>query len=120
MDAALAAWCRRLLGAEPEAVLFRAGYLSEVTGLRLADGRGVVVKARAPSPRLLGCLRVQAALAAAGFPCPRPLAGPAPLGGLAATAEELAAPCRPGRAGRRPAPAGGWSGAAVGGVTGPA
>ena len=37
-------------GAEPEVVLFRAGYLSEVTGLRLADGRGVVLKARPPAP----------------------------------------------------------------------
>jgi len=76
-------------GAEPAAVLFRAGYLSEVTGLRLADGRGVVVKARPPAARLRGCVAVQAALAGAGFPCPRPLAGPAPLGRLAATAEEL-------------------------------
>ncbi|HSO55022.1 MAG TPA: hypothetical protein VL330_20315 [Actinomycetes bacterium] len=89
MDAGLAGWCRRWLGAEPVAVLFRAGYLSEVTGLRLADGREVVVKARPPAPRLRGCLATQAALAGAGFPCPRPLAGPAPLGRLAATAEEL-------------------------------
>ncbi len=89
MDEELAAWCRDRLGAEPEAVLFRAGYLSEVTGLRLADGREVVVKARPPAPRLRGCLAVQAALAGAGFPCPRPLAGPAPLGRLDATAEEL-------------------------------
>jgi hypothetical protein len=89
VDEELAAWCRDRLGAEPEAVLFRAGYLSEVTGLRLADGREVVVKARPPAPRLRGCLAVQAALAGAGFPCPRPLAGPAPLGRLDATAEEL-------------------------------
>jgi Ser/Thr protein kinase RdoA (MazF antagonist) len=85
----MVAWCRRWLGADPVEVLFRAGYLSEVTGLRLADGRGVVVKARAPSARLRGCVAAQAALAAARFPCPRPLAGPAPLGALAATAEEL-------------------------------
>lgn len=89
MDEGLTAWCRRELGAEPEVVLFRAGYLSEVTGLRLADGRGVVLKARPPAPRLAGCVAVQGALAEAGFPCPRPLAGPAPLGRLAATAEEL-------------------------------
>ena len=89
MDEELTAWCRRELGAEPEVVLFRAGYLSEVTGLRLADGRGVVLKARPPAPRLAGCVAVQGALAEAGFPCPRPLAGPAPLGRLAATAEEL-------------------------------
>ncbi|MDP9207218.1 MAG: hypothetical protein M3O65_01700, partial [Actinomycetota bacterium] len=66
MDEGLADWCRRWLGAAPVAVLFRAGYLSEVTGLRLADGREVVVKARAPSPRLRGCLATQAALAGAG------------------------------------------------------
>ena len=89
MDEGLAGWSRRWLGAEPVKVLFRAGYLSEVTGLRLADGRGVVVKARPPAARLRGCVAVQAALTAAGFPCPRPLAGPAPLGWLAATAEEL-------------------------------
>jgi hypothetical protein len=58
----MVAWCRRWLGADPVEVLFRAGYLSEVTGPRLAAAR---------------------------FPCPRPLAGPAPLGALAATAEEL-------------------------------
>jgi hypothetical protein len=101
----LAGWCRRWLGAEPVAVLFRAGYLSEVTGLRLADGREVVVKARPPAPRLRGCVAAQAALAGAGFPCPRPLAGPAPLGRLAATAEELVPggsllPPGPGAAGR--------------------
>jgi hypothetical protein len=60
----LAAWCRRWLGASPAGVLFRSGYLSEVTGLRLADGRDVVVKARPPATRLAGCLAVQATLAA--------------------------------------------------------
>jgi Phosphotransferase enzyme family len=89
VDTDMAAWCRRWLGAQPAALLFRAGYLSTVTGLRLADGRQVVVKARPPAARLRGCVAVQAALWAAGFPCPRPLAGPAPLGELAATAEEL-------------------------------
>jgi Ser/Thr protein kinase RdoA (MazF antagonist) len=79
----LAGWCRRRLGAEPVAVLFRAGYLSEVTGLRLADGREVVVKARPPAPRLRGCVAVQAALASAGFPYPRPPAGLAPVVGHA-------------------------------------
>jgi hypothetical protein len=38
VDEGLAGWCRRWLGAEPVAVLFRAGYVSEVTGLRLAGG----------------------------------------------------------------------------------
>jgi hypothetical protein len=87
----MSGWCRRWLGAEPAEVLFEAGYLSAVTGLRLADGRRVVVKVRRPAERLRGCVAVQAALAAAGFPCPRPLAGPAAFGELAATAEELVA-----------------------------
>jgi hypothetical protein len=59
-----------------------------VTGLRLADGREVVVKVRSPAPRLRGCVAVQAALAGAGFPCPRPLAGPAWLDGVAAAYEQ--------------------------------
>src|SRR5439155_5413725 len=37
--------------------------------------------------RLAGCLAVQRHLWSAGFPCPEPLAGPAPLGDLVATAE---------------------------------
>jgi hypothetical protein len=70
--AGMVAWCRRWLGADPVEVLFRAGYLSELTGPRLAAARGVVVKARAPSARLRGCVTAQAALAAAGRPRRRP------------------------------------------------
>lgn len=80
-------WCRRWLGSPPARVLFQTGNLSAVTGLRLADGRRVVVKARRPAARLDGCLAVQRHLAETGFPCPLPLAGPAPLGSLTATAE---------------------------------
>jgi hypothetical protein len=54
MDA-LAVWCRRWLGAPPAAELFESGYLSMVKGLRLADGREVVVKVRPGIPRLAGC-----------------------------------------------------------------
>jgi len=88
MDA-LAVWCRRWLGAPPAAQLFEAGNLSTVKGLRLADGREVVIKVRPSEPRLAGCAIVHRALWAAGFPCPEPLAGPQPLGGHAATAETL-------------------------------
>jgi Ser/Thr protein kinase RdoA (MazF antagonist) len=56
-------------------------------GLALADGRQVVLKVRPWSPRLTGCLSVQRHLWQAGFPCPEPLAGPAPLEQNAATAE---------------------------------
>jgi hypothetical protein len=36
------AWCQQRLGAEPVEKLFRAGHLSLVVGLRLADDRRVV------------------------------------------------------------------------------
>ena len=58
-------------------VLFRSGHLAQVIGAELADGRSVVIKVRPFEPRVAGCAAVQAYLAAAGFPCPLPLAGPA-------------------------------------------
>jgi Ser/Thr protein kinase RdoA (MazF antagonist) len=86
---ALAAWCRRWLGAPPAAELFETGHLSTVKGLRLADGREVVVKVRPVESRLTGCAFVHRALWTAGFPCPEPLVGLQPLDGYAATAEAL-------------------------------
>ena len=61
MDA-LTAWCRRWLGAPPTAQLFEAGYLSMVKGLRLTDGREVVIKLRPRMSRLAGCVVVHKAL----------------------------------------------------------
>lgn len=98
----LDAWCRRWLGSDPVEVLFESSHLSSVTGLRLADGRTVVVKARPAADRLRACLLVQQRLRASGFPCPRPLTGLAPIGpqgegplvraqGLVAHAEEFTA-----------------------------
>jgi Phosphotransferase enzyme family len=83
----LAAWCAQWLGATPTQRLFEIAHLSIVVGLRLTDGRKVVVKARPPADRIQGCVYVQRHLWAAGFPCPEPLAGPTPLGVLTATAE---------------------------------
>jgi hypothetical protein len=83
----LSEWCARWLGARPAQILFRQRHLSVVTGLRLADGREVVVKARPSGARVHGCHEVQRRLWQAGFPCPQPLAGPASLGDLLATAE---------------------------------
>ena len=84
---AIHAWCTRRLHAAPSSVLFKTGHLSVVIGLRLVDGREVVLKARPPAARIAACVEVQRRAWAAGFPCPQPLAGPAPLGALTATVE---------------------------------
>jgi hypothetical protein len=86
-EAAVNRWCERSLGSRPARVLFRAGHLARVTGVVLADGRAVVVKARPWAPRIAACMAVQAHLAAAGFPCPAPLAGPEVIGGVGVSAE---------------------------------
>ena len=43
------------LGSPPAGETFRSGHLSAVVGLRLADGRAVVVKVRPDSSRMAGC-----------------------------------------------------------------
>ncbi len=83
----LARWCREQLGSPPAGETFRSGHLSAVIGLRLADGREVVVKVRPDAPRIAECVEVQRRLFQAGYPCPEPLTGAAPLGGDIATAE---------------------------------
>jgi hypothetical protein len=85
--ARLAQWCTEHLGSPPAEELFRSGYLSAVVGLRLADGREVVVKVRRNSPRIAACVDVQRHMFRAGYPCPEPLTGAAPFGGDVATAE---------------------------------
>jgi hypothetical protein len=75
------------LGSPPADELFRSGYLSAVVGLRLADGREVVVKVRPDSPRIAACIEVQSRMFQAGYPCPEPLTGATPFGGDVATAE---------------------------------
>jgi hypothetical protein len=87
----LEAWCLRWLGSSPHEVLFETGHLSAVCGVRLADGREVVIKARPESARIASCVAVQRQVWTAGFPCPEPLAGPAAAGTLTATAETLVA-----------------------------
>jgi hypothetical protein len=70
--------------------LFIAGYLSEVLGFRLADGREVVVKRRADeSGRTRTCLAGQRLLAEEGFPCPMPLTDVTFQSGFAVHAERL-------------------------------
>jgi hypothetical protein len=69
----LPAWCLVHLGSEPAGVLFQVRQVSMVSGLRLADGRDVVVKVRADDGRAVSCVAAQARLAGRGFPCARPL-----------------------------------------------
>jgi hypothetical protein len=67
-------WCRGFLGAGPVAVLFVVSHSSEVVGVRLADGREVVVKRRVDASGRAGtCVIAQTLLAEHGFPCPIPL-----------------------------------------------
>ena len=83
----LAQWCMEHLGSPPAGEFLRSGYLSAAIGLRLADGREVVVKVRPDSPRVKACVEIQRRVFQAGYPCPRPLAGPAAFGNEVATAE---------------------------------
>ena len=85
--ARLAQWCMEHLGSPPADEIFRSGYLSAVIGLRLADGREVVVKVRPDSPRIAACVEVQRRVFQAGYPCPQPLTGAAAFGDDVATAE---------------------------------
>jgi Phosphotransferase enzyme family len=67
-------WCDAILGARPAEVLFVVVHLSEVVGVRLRDGREVVVKRRPDeSGRAQACVTAQRLLAEGGFPCPLPL-----------------------------------------------
>ncbi|MDQ2847833.1 MAG: aminoglycoside phosphotransferase family protein [Actinomycetota bacterium] len=87
----LADWCVQWLGVAPAVELFEAGFLSTVTGLRLRDGREIVIKVRPNMSRLAGCAAVHRALWRAGFPCPAPLVDLQPIGELAVSAEVLVA-----------------------------
>lgn len=87
LEADLNRWCRENLGTTAVEEIFRSGYLSVVVGLRLADGREVVVKVRPRSPRLAACVEVQRRLFDAGYPCPEPLTGTVAFGDDIATAE---------------------------------
>jgi hypothetical protein len=71
-------------------VLFVVTHLSEVVGVRLADGREVVVKRRVDEAgRARSCVTAQRLLAEGGFPCPMPLT-PAEFGdGFAVHAERF-------------------------------
>jgi hypothetical protein len=85
----LPTWCLDHLGSQPAEVLFQQQSNSTVFGLRLADGRDVVVKARADDGRAMSCVTAQARLVENGFPCARPLTPVFGIGPLAVHAEEF-------------------------------
>ena len=85
----LPAWCLDRLGSRPAEVLFCRRSTSTVFGLRLADGRDVVVKSRGDDGRAVACVRAQARLFENGFPCARPLTPVVGVGPLAVHAEEF-------------------------------
>jgi hypothetical protein len=92
VEPALEAFCRATLGAGIEQAEFFEASVGSVAGLMLAGGRRVVVKAHPPeaSTRFLEAVQeVQRHLVRGGFPCPEPLAGPAPLGLGVAIVETL-------------------------------
>ena len=86
---ALSRWCLKHLGWRPERVLFEAGYLSQVIGMRLANGQDVVVKVRAWHDRLVACGEVQQSLVVSGFPAAQLLVAPKQVGQLGVSAEAL-------------------------------
>ena len=91
-------------GAPVAGTLWVLDQLSRVAAFRLADGREVVVKARPAEPRLAACTALQAAAAAAGLPCPRPL-GSRAAGGWELAVEEHrpgGRPCTVGELGIQP------------------
>jgi len=75
------------------AVLFWVSHLSEVAGVRLADGREVVVKRRVDESGRAGragrCVTAQRLLAEQGFPCPMPLTDVIVSEGVAVHAERF-------------------------------
>lgn len=87
----VAGWCRETFAADPERILFELGHLSQVLGLRLTDGRELVVKVRPWQERLIACGHVQAHLHGKGFPAPQVVVPPTPRGAVGISAESLVA-----------------------------
>ncbi|MGH2893815.1 MAG: phosphotransferase, partial [Solirubrobacteraceae bacterium] len=85
-------FCARSLGSPIERYEFFVSGVLSVHGLRLVDGRRVVVKAvrRSFGATFLAAVQtVQAHLAARAFPCPKPVLGPTALEQGIAVVEEL-------------------------------
>jgi Ser/Thr protein kinase RdoA (MazF antagonist) len=81
--AAITKFCEQALAASAQDALFYVSSVGCAVGVRLDDGREVVIKAFQPrwsEPFLAGVHEIQRCLHDRGFPCPRPIVGPLPLG----------------------------------------
>ncbi len=84
-------FCRRELASAPDETLFYRSSIGAVVGLRLLDGRRVVIKAHQPDwgrQRLEETVRLQSIIATETGLAPNVLRTPAPLGNGLATVEE--------------------------------
>jgi hypothetical protein len=94
-------YLRRRLGSGISQVLFRAGRIDSVWGVRTEDDKEVVVKAHRPPVDLTAkraAAVAQRLLDEAGFPCPTPLSGPDVVGELVLSAETMLREGTPGDA----------------------
>ena len=85
----LNAWWRSHLGFEINNVMFSEGHLATVLGVELTSTQQVVVKFRAPAPRLRGRAPVHRRAFERGLPCPEPLVDLAPMGRLVGSPETM-------------------------------
>lgn len=85
-------FCQKELGTAVADYLFYESSIGAVCGMRLMDGRRVVVKVHQSSHSLdflQAVVQVQHSLLDHGYPCPKPLLDPRPLAHGIATTEEL-------------------------------
>ncbi len=92
-------FCRAHLGSKLRGYLFYGSSVGSTHGVRLEDGRDVVIKVRPPAKTnpylsfdrtsLESIYRVMKWLAERGYPCPKPILGPTPLAKGLATIEEF-------------------------------
>ncbi len=88
----IVAFCQSQLGSAIDETRFFEASQGAVFGLRLSDGRGIVIKAHPPTRSLAALsavFAVQRYLVASGYPCPDPLLPPKPLAAGHAVVEEL-------------------------------
>jgi hypothetical protein len=92
IDAWVTATAADLVDGPVDGLWLRSGRIDAVYGLLLADGRRVVLKVHRPPvdlDALAATVVVLGGLHATGYPCPRPIAGPAARDGHAVTVQSF-------------------------------